>query len=158
MDEQIAVSFYKNVIKTHQSRRLQSNTKKPHTVSSARNTRKSSVRRRVLTYRLKKSMFDMLGGRCYMCNNPDWRVQDFNHLDGVIKVAPLSFFFRLISDRLTNPAEACRLYNAMVREACKCCPLCANCHRLHTFYDFPLPPKETWPERKDPRAYICILS
>jgi hypothetical protein len=80
-----------------------------------KNTRRNNL---VAWYREVKKTFS-----CVRCGCSDWRVLEFNHIDGV-KLFNVSDMLR----------DGCSKF-AVLSEIAKCEVLCANCHRIYTFRD-----------------------
>lgn len=66
---------------------------------------------------LRQTALEFLGGICVKCGLDDNRVLEFHHKDGTRKGGP------------TMPQ-----LNYSLEEAKKCELLCANCHRIESYY------------------------
>lgn len=73
----------------------------------------------------RSSMEDLLKlSKCKDCGNADWRVLEFDHLEGFEKLGN-------VGDMVRN-----RNWSTIEKEISKCDIVCANCHRLRTYLRF----------------------
>lgn len=78
-------------------------------------------RQKLRQVRIKKELFEKLGGKCGKCGNQDLRVIDFHHLNKERK------------NKNVYNASSLKRMKSYRKEIKNLEPLCANCHRIHNF-------------------------
>jgi predicted HNH restriction endonuclease len=79
-----------------------------------------SVRSKLKAHALREKMIDYLGGSCEICDNDDYDVLTFHHIDKNLKKVELSRAFRSSTIK------------TILNEVNKCVLICSNCHiKIH---------------------------